>query len=153
MKSQSTKTEDILRAEANKYYEKYLDSPSWVEYCLNYVGNCWNIQTIIVETLCRLPREVKEFACQRCQFVSITEGVCLNLFNTKCKWIIIISEVLDKKDVCKTITINVARAWLHHRSLLDADSKETKDAEEQAIALVTNWGLSEFLADGNEEIS
>jgi hypothetical protein len=153
MKNQNVKFEGILRAEANKYYEKYQNSPGWIEYCLNYIGNCWNIQSVIAETISKLPREVMEFACKQCQFISITEGVCFHLLNTKCEWIIILSETLGKKDIFKTITINIARAWLQHKSLLEAPFGKSKDSEDQALALVANWGLSEYITDGNNQIS
>ena len=150
MENQGVKIVDNRRTEASKYYEKYQNSPGWIEYCLNYVGNCWDIQSSIAETICKLPKEVKEFACKRCQFISITEGICFNLSNTKCQWVITISETLDKKDVCKTVTINIARAWLQHKSLLDSQSEKWKYSEEQALALITKWGFSEYVESGKD---
>lgn len=142
MEEYAKSKETELLAEVDKCYEKYRESPGWIEHCLNYIGVSDHTKWIIVETICKLPKEVKEFVYKKCLFISLTDGICLfEPHNHQDQWIIILSDTLNRKDLYATATRNIAYAWLQRNSIPKKNIYECKDAEEQTIALLTYWGI------------
>ena len=136
------KIEDELKAEVAKYYEQYADSPDWIEYCLNYLGGGGPTKAIIAETIGRLPREVKEFACTQCQFISVADGAVFSPAHAKSKWTIVLAETLDRKTLPVTVARSIARAWLQQQSSpkVNAIPQVAHDVE-QDQALLRHWGF------------
>jgi hypothetical protein len=141
MEKHVEKIEDELKAQVDKYYEKYCDSPGWIDYSVNYVGHCGTIKSIIVDTICKLPKDVKKFACEECLFVSVADGICLSLVNAKHKWTIVLSETVEIGNSA-TVAKNIAHAWLRHKSSSDMKLTPPGNADDQILTLITAWGFA-----------
>jgi hypothetical protein len=134
--------ETELLTEVDKCYEKYRESPGWIEHCLHHIGVSDYAKSIIAETIGRLPKEVKEFVCKKCLFISVKDGLCLfEPGSNKEQWIIILSEALHRKDLYTTTARTIAYAWLQRNSIPKKSIHECKDAEEQTVALLAYWGI------------
>ncbi len=135
--------ETELLAEVDKCYEKYRESPGWIEHCIKHIGVSDPAKSIIVETISRLPKEVKEFVFAKCLFITVTDGLCLFEPHTnQGQWIIVLSGTLNRKDLFATTARNIAYAWLQRRTLSKENLHECKDTEDQTGALLTYWGIS-----------
>jgi hypothetical protein len=140
MEKHSEKIEDELKAQVDQYYEKYCDTPAWIDYAIRYVGDGGVIKSMIVETISKLPKEVKKFACEECQFVSVADGICLSLSSARRKWTLVFSEALDARDNA-AVARNIAHAWLQHQSSPDFKAISFQQTDEQIQSLITSWGF------------
>jgi hypothetical protein len=116
----------------------------------NYVGD--NIryycdsneaQWLAIQTVARLPREVREFVFERCVFLSIghvNHGMALpGTIAQPDTWIILLGERLPQKDAHSIVAHEIAHAWLgHNRFALDVPP----DCETQAANLTRDWGFT-----------
>ena len=143
MEKFAEKKETELLVEVEKYYEKCRESPNWIEYCIKHVGISDSTKSVIAQVVCRLPKEVKDFVCQKCLFVSVTDGRCLfKPCGNKDQWLIILSETLAPEALHVAIAHNIAFAWLQNDSVPNKITKECKNVEEHTLTMLTSWGLS-----------
>lgn len=124
-----------------------------IAHRLSYFGEHQTTLTRVAQCIAALPTEVREFALDRCRFVSVGHGVCgLTLpgriatqeGRTRNVWIIVLDEEEDPDQAKGTIAHEIAHAWLGH-DRLGLDS--SVEMEVEAARLAREWGFKGTGAD------
>lgn len=107
----------------------------------------------IVATIMRLPRDVMQFALDRCCFISLgrgVQGITLpgrigtdEAGRDENTWIIVLSDDLAFHEAESTVAHEIAHAFLGHDRLDDMP----EDCEVQASTLAQSWGFTGRGAD------
>ncbi len=123
-----------------------------IAYDLSYLGEDEDLWRQIVEAIERLPEEVRDFALDRCRFLSVartTHGMVLpgrigtHEVTNEPTWLVLLSEAIPAEDVHGAIAHEIAHAWLGHDRL----AFPPDDCEIQAANLTMEWGFSGVGAD------
>lgn len=124
---------------------------------LPYHGDSQSMEVALVETICRLPDKVAEYALERCVFLSvggvnngqvlpagIVTGGGHRRRTTRGVWIVILSETIGLDDIHSVIAHEIAHAYLKHDRY---DPDLPQGCELAAAALAAEWGFSGIGAD------
>ncbi|HEX5951216.1 MAG TPA: hypothetical protein VFZ96_09445 [Actinomycetota bacterium] len=122
---------------------------------LMYLGDDARTERVIVETLLRLPEDVRAFALERCVFLSVgwaapgltlpgAVGVDPATRRSRDVWLIVLEEQAPLDLLASAAAHEIAHAWLRHDRL----SEDLPDEHEvQAAELAQAWGFSGKPAD------
>jgi hypothetical protein len=124
-----------------------------VAYRIAYYGEDDRLLRWIVETVARLPQEAREFACERCRFLSVGRsaqgmavpaGIATHAYEkrTRNMWLILLEEELRDEHAHSIIAHEIAHAWLGHDRFTADASVEVETAEK-----VRKWGFTGLGAD------
>ena len=124
-----------------------------VSYRLAYFGEDTRLHRWIVQTVARLPEEVRDFACERCRFLSVGRsalGMVIPadiathaLEECTCNmWLILLEEELPEDDAHSIIAHEIAHARLGHNRFTADASVEILTAEK-----TKEWGFTGLGAD------
>lgn len=125
-----------------------------VAHFFRYLGDDEILAGQIVETLCRLPTDVLEFAIERCSFLSVGRtchgavypgsiSVHPLMKRSRKVWLIVLDEDLPEERAEDIIAHMIADAWLSH----NRKGNLLLDFEIQAASLTRHWGFSGLGAD------
>lgn len=98
------------------------------------------LQTIIEETIARLPRKIRAFANHECGFLIFAPGGLGKTVHRdhlqEQPWLIILHANMEAADAPGVVAHEIAHAWLGHRSC------HVPEEEDAALALTAAWGFT-----------
>jgi hypothetical protein len=108
----------------------------------------------IIRTLLKLPQDVRDFALERCRFVSVGKGAAGITLpgrigshaydkRTRNMWLIVLDDNEPAEQVEATIAHEIGHAWRHDDRL----DMPPEDCEEQTAELARSWGFTGRGAD------
>lgn len=117
-----------------------------VRYNLTWYGEDAEMERVIVETLLRLPEDVRRFASEECLFVSVGGGAHgtanpLHFPEARDLWLIALSEVGPSDSLHSVVAHEIAHAWLGHRG------QGAEEDEAAAYKQAQAWGFTGIGAD------
>ena len=124
-------------------------------YEVRYYGDDDETRGNICLTVMRLPQKVRDFACERCVFLSVGRscvGMCVPQMlceirpeDVKGQWIILLDERARAKDALSIVAYEITHAWQGHDRCSPGGCPE--GCETQTANLVTKWGFTGIGAD------
>jgi hypothetical protein len=119
-----------------------------VEDQLDYYGENFEMRMDIVRTILKLPEPVRNFALDRCRFVSVGKGVAGITLpgrigshevekRTRNMWIIVLDDSESREQMECSIAHEIGHAWRADDRL----GNPTVDCEVQTGLLVHEWGF------------
>jgi hypothetical protein len=124
-------------------------------YEVRYYGDDDEIHRSICLAVMRLPQAVRDFACERCVFLSVGRscmGMCVPQMlceirpeDVQRRWIFLLDERTSEDDVLSVVAHEIAHAWLGHDRC--APGGCPKDCETETANLVAQWGFTGTGAD------
>jgi hypothetical protein len=124
-----------------KDYEEWESSLEGIHYALDgclFASD--DMEILIVKTLHRLPKEVREFVYENCSFKEVDPegGHAFSMKkNRQLKWLILLGSQVDES----LIAHEIAHAWLgHHYPLSRATVQDCMPEEIAAWTAVKGWG-------------
>jgi hypothetical protein len=135
-------------------HRRWQDSPDGVRSRLSYLGENLQMEADIIQTLIKLPREIRNFALERCRFVSVGRGIVgitlpgkigsdSRTKRTRNMWIIVLDDNESPDEVETTIAHEIAHAWRGDDRMGEMD----EECEEKAAAVTRDWGFQGRGAD------
>ena len=128
-----------------------------VHYDLAYFGADGQLERVLVDTIARLPEDVRQFALDHCRFLSVGRvshgmvfrgsiGVDYVTKRSDAVWLVLLFEDVGEDDIHCMVAHEIAHAWLGHSAL---DPNVPKDAEIVTANLVAEWGFTGLGADAD----
>lgn len=118
-----------------------------IAYELAYFGDDVGLERAIVQTLARLPDDVREFALESCRFLSVGRAdlgmvlpgrVGASEVVSEPRWLVLLEENVLSEDVHGIVAHEIAHAFLgHDRLSIDTPA----DCEKQAASRAREWGF------------
>jgi hypothetical protein len=110
------------------------------------------MEVLIVQTVMRLPDEVKEYVYEDCRIAAIGgEDTLGAVFAPGTQWFVMLDATIAKKFDDKTamgiIAHEIAHAWLKHDK---GDWRLKTTCEPEAADLAAQWGFTGFAASADE---
>jgi hypothetical protein len=101
---------------------------------------------MIIDTVDRLPREIAEFACKSCVFVSVGKVRAITLPSSWQTWpgaespeyLIVLLDDKPSSEFAAIIAHEIAHAWLGHNYF----EEQGPELENEAAAVAQSWGFS-----------
>jgi hypothetical protein len=123
-----------------------------------YSGEDHGIHETLIRVIAALPREVQDFALDRCHFTSVGRSswaltlpgrVGTHRFDgdSENMWVIVLSENLELSDEDGIVAHEIAHAWSGHDRL----GEQPPDCEIVASNLTQQWGFSGIGANPTAE--
>ena len=123
---------------------------------VRYYGECPDTHTQIIETVARLPEEVRDFVSGQCRFISAGRSIYGMVLPGSIGvddvsqapeniWIVLLRDPLPKRDAHGIIAHEIAHAFLKHDRL--SPDGYPGDSEQQVAGLAKQWGFTGKGAD------
>jgi len=114
-----------------------------IAYDLNYWGGTDATWRLIVNTIARLPQDVRDFALEECAFLSVGVDILGTVVPPRLTakvWFVLLADGLSAEDGPGIVAHEIAHAWLGHDFMAPP-----ANCEPEAANLVASWG---FTGDG-----
>jgi len=134
-KSENKKKRIIESLRSQYEFENSLEGTA---YNLKILPCRQKLERTIVQTVHELPKRVKQFVYDNCEFLSISrfEGLCLDV-NARYPWLIMLRDNASKS----TIAHEIAHARLGHKTAEPCPPGDSEKNERAAWQLAGKWGF------------